>query len=110
MEETKELSELTRQERVSVTQADIREIKSEVSILSNQFRQVYDAIVGNAMTKDGGLVQRIIDTECELEKVKLRVLELERRETKAAIYVNIIYGTCGIIVSLIVNFFIKMFS
>lgn len=87
--------------QVAVTQEDIRVIKQDVSKLSSTLYEVHQAIVGNSMSRDGGIVQRVIDLETEASILGDRVLAVEKKRIKTDLYIRIIWGCGGVIGSLI---------
>lgn len=50
-------------QQVFVTQEDIRVIKNEVEMIASKLAVVHDALVGNPIGQDGGLVRRVFDVE-----------------------------------------------
>lgn len=78
-----------------VTQEDIRLIKQDVSKLSNTLSEVHQAIIGNSMTRDGGIVQRVIDLENEASSLSNRIIAISAKMTKAELYVKIIWAMGG---------------
>lgn len=96
------------QKLVTATQHDISEIKSEVTLLSIKLTKVHDALIGNEMSKDGGLVQRIIDSEQEVEKLKTRISTLESISNRQAFYVKVIWGLGGTTTATIFAYILKL--
>jgi hypothetical protein len=83
------------------TQHDIREIRMNVDELKKTLNEVHSALVGNDLAKDGGLVQRIVNSEQEVLKLSDRLTEVEKQNTKAGVYLRIIWGLSGCVASAI---------
>jgi hypothetical protein len=97
------------EKQVGVTQTEIREIKTEVKGLSKMVHEVHAALIGSEMTKDGGLVGRIIESEKQLFILSERVVEVEKMNAKAEMYLKVIYalsgsGATAIVISLVKHF------
>lgn len=92
--------------QVAVTQGDIRTIKREVEIVSDKVNDLHQAIVGSPLSKDGGMVQRIKDCEINLDKIKEEIEEIEKNNIKSNLYLKIIWGMCGAIAAIIINYFL----
>lgn len=93
---------------MEVTHQDIALIKTQVGDLSRTLNEVHTALVGNQMTRDGGLIQRVIDSESEVEKLKLRILELESKNSKTEFYVKVIWTLAGGMATLVFTFILKL--
>jgi hypothetical protein len=91
----------------TMEQNELFEIKQDVRKLAIKLTKVHDALIGNEINKDGGIVKRLIDAEEGLEVVKKAITEIEKQATKKGVYVNIIYLMGGGIVTLIINHFFK---
>jgi len=82
--------------QVQVTQEDIRNIKKEVEHIATKLDIVHDALIGNPIAKDGGLVKRITDAEIEIKKVSVIT-----RSNK--IYLNLLWCAAGGLVMAIIG-------
>jgi hypothetical protein len=57
------------QKQVVLTQEDIRGIKKDVTEMKDKLDLVHDALIGNPIAGDGGLVKRIATAEAQLAKM-----------------------------------------
>jgi len=97
---------MDKEQQVAVTQSDIREIKRDVTDLSMKVNEVHAALIGSSLAKDGGMVQRLMDCEQEVEHVKEKLVTVERTmqekieeakraNLKSELYIKIIWGLGG---------------
>lgn len=49
--------------QVHVTQEDVRQIKADVEKISSKINLVHDALIGNPISQDGGMVKRLDEVE-----------------------------------------------
>jgi hypothetical protein len=80
---------------MEVTHQDIKQIKEQVSDLSGKLTEVHTALIGSKITGDGGLIRRVIDSEAEVERLTLRIAELENKSGKTEFYLKVIWGLGG---------------
>ena len=71
---------LTEQEEIVKTRAGIRLMKLDVIEIKAAMAEIHTALLGSALTHDGGLVKRIVENEIRLEKLTVKVAEIEKRE------------------------------
>lgn len=57
------------QRQVMATQEDIRGIKKDVAEMKDNIDIMRDALIGNPLSKDGGLIKRMLDAEVEIKKI-----------------------------------------
>lgn len=88
---------------------DIVIIRKEIGDIRITVNEVKEALVGNGLAKDGGLVQRIIDTETRQDELEKRFNTIEKNEDKRALYVHIIWAMGGVIATAIVVALIRHF-
>jgi hypothetical protein len=97
--------------QVEVTQEDIRIIKHDVSKLTSTLEKVHNALVGSELGKDGGIVERLVQAEKELDviKDKVDVMEIERgkERLKTDIYRKITFFLSGTVAAAIIGAIIK---
>jgi hypothetical protein len=86
---------------------ELIEVKQEVRKLAIKLGKVHDALIGNEINKDGGLVKRLNDAEDALEALRKSIIEIEKAATKKQVYINIIYLMGGSILTLFINHFFK---
>lgn len=95
--------EAIKEVQVEYTQHDIREIRVKVEGLSKTLMEVHTALIGNPMAKDGGLIQRIVDSEGEIQTLKDKIAAIEKERTSSALYLKIIYLLGGLLFAGIVG-------
>lgn len=79
-------------------QKDIHEIKQKVD-------QVFNALLGNQLTQDGGLVGRIMDLEKENSDLRKKIEDIESKGAKSDIKMNIIWAVGGVLAAALLKFF-----
>lgn len=93
---------------MEVTQQDIQQIKSQVSNLSEKLTEVHTALVGSNMARDGGLIQRVIDSESEVAALKKRIDDIESKNDRTEFHVKIIWLLGGTTLALIFTYVLKL--
>lgn len=89
-------------------QHDINLIKNNLSTFGLKLSLVYDALVGNEIAKDGGLVEEIKKMKEFNRSLSSRVSKVERDQTRKQLYINIIYGAVGVIITLLITHFLNL--
>lgn len=87
---------------------DINAIKNNLSTFGMKLEMVYAALVGNEIAKDGGLVADIVSQQKQILRLKERIEKVEARESKRQLYLNIIWGAVGVIITLIITHFFNL--
>lgn len=83
------------QKQAGVTQEDIRIIKNDVAEIGTKLNLVLDALVGNSLSKDGGVVKRMFDIESLIPKVNSRLAEVERVYKEKLFYMKVLWFVGG---------------
>lgn len=78
---------------------DIKAIKEDVSKVGGQVREMYTALMGSEIGKDGGLVKRIVGLEEENIELRKEIQEMKMEAAKAGLYIKIIWGMAGALAS-----------
>ena len=86
---------------------DIHSIKNKMTAFGARLELLYAALVGNEISKDGGLVADISEHKVGMMELSKRMDRLEKSDAKKSIYVNIIWGAAGAIIYMIAQHFIK---
>ncbi|HXS58997.1 MAG TPA: hypothetical protein VN726_22895 [Hanamia sp.] len=87
---------------------DINAIKNNLSSFGMKLEMVYAALVGNEISKDGGLVADIAGQQKQILRLKERIEKVEAKETKRQLYVNIIWAAVTGIIVLILSHLFKL--
>lgn len=78
-----------------VMQKDVAAIKESVENLKNSVNKLYIAIGGNELTKDSGLVGKVIDQGIRIRELESRVNELERQTGQSNFKWKAMYTAIG---------------
>lgn len=81
---------MTDQEIIHQMQEDIRGIK-------NKLDQLFTALMGSEIAKDGGLVSRLERLEDENEKLRGKIEDMEKNTVKSDTRLNIIWALIGFV-------------
>jgi hypothetical protein len=74
---------------------EFKRLDKSVLELKETLIKVHDAIVGNELTKDGGISKRLYQAEKDLEDVKTRLENAEKKQIKYNVYVIIMWVALG---------------
>ena len=86
---------LTEQEEINKTRAGIRLMKLDVIEIKSGLVDIKTALLGSPLTQDGGLIKRVFENESRMDKLTIRVSEIERREDKQNVYIKILWTIGG---------------
>lgn len=91
-------------ERLFKVESQVSKVESQVSSIDSKLTQVVDALLGNALTKEGGFV-------VEIKELKSRVASLEEKLKVQTDYQKKIGWTIGIVVgiALITEYVVKLY-
>jgi hypothetical protein len=83
----------------------LTDMESKIDVIDTKLTQVVDAILGNPLTKIGGLMQ-------DIEVMKQKIEVLEKSQLQHENFKNRIYWTIGIVVgvALILQYFVNVYS
>lgn len=84
---------------------ELRILEVTVNEIKEQLAEVHGAIIGNPLSKDGGMSQRLIDAEEKLEELENRIFDAETKQVKYNIYTKIMWACAG---GCIMSFFAYM--
>lgn len=70
-------------------------LKVELSGMKKLLSQVHYALVGNDLTKDGGMTRRLEDAEKELLEFDKRLAEAEKKQIRYNVYTVIMWACVG---------------
>ncbi len=90
---------MSEQTKVDASRDEISIILKDVVDIKMKLHEMYVALMGSPLSKDGGLVFRIVNNEVEIEKLNKRIDENVKNETKNALYLKIIWGMGGFVLS-----------
>lgn len=79
--------------------------------MSKQMDRLETALLGSDLTKDGGLVGRIIELEKDVAVLEEKIEKLENEKSKSDIYVKILWAAggvvCTIFLTILLNYIFK---
>jgi hypothetical protein len=85
---------------------DMGLIRENLTTLNSRVQLVYNAITGNDLTKDGGMVQDIRELRELCRRQGERIETLEKKEVAKSLYVKILWLALGAIVTLILKHYL----
>jgi len=74
-------------------------IAADVAHMKTQVNEMYTALIGNGITKDGGLVKRIDDIEQRQELMDKRQEKIDSKQTVINTYIKLLWGAAAAIVT-----------
>ena len=82
----------------------LTDMESKIDVIDTKLTQVVDAILGNPLTKIGGLMQ-------DIEVMKQKIDVLEKSQVQYENFKNRVYWTIGIVVgvALILQYFVNVY-
>jgi|SRR5688572_9925889 len=97
---------------------EFKKLKNQVSSIEDKLLEVHGAIVGNPLSKDGGLTARLTLAEQEIESIKEHVDEMEKKQIKDLlqtektqatheVYTKIMWSALGGVAMLILAYVLK---
>lgn len=89
---------------------DIHIIKNSLSKLEVRLTTLHMALTGSVITNDGGLIVRIAESEKEIRILAGRVDAVEKRDSQRRLYIRIIYGAVGFLLSLAISYLAQKFK
>lgn len=70
-------------------------IEKQVYDIKKLLSQVHDAIIGNPLSRDGGMARRLHDVEKQMENLETQITETKMKQAKQNIYVIIMWTSLG---------------
>lgn len=74
-------------------------IAADVAHMKNQVNEMYTALVGNGITKDGGLVKRMDEMELRQELMDKRQEKFDSKQNVAGTYIKLLWGAAAAILT-----------
>ena len=84
-EQEEEKEKEKEKDRITVTRARIVGIRDDVDLIKANMQEIHTALLGSKITNDGGLVKRIVENEIRVEKLTLRIIEVENNQGKQGV-------------------------
>lgn len=87
----------------AATHGDLQAIKKDLEDVAETVREVHQAIVGNHLTQDGGMVRRLLECEKDIEDIQNMVETIERNNVKSNTYLHIAYAIGGAFLTMVIT-------
>jgi hypothetical protein len=81
-------------EQLETMEVRLSEMEDKIDVIDVKLTQVVDAILGNPLTKTGGFIN-------DIEILKQKIAELEKKQEKHDDFKKRIYWTIGIVVAVL---------
>lgn len=97
------------QERIEFKkmQTDLQILYTDVKEMRKSTDRLLVALIGDDITKSGGIVQRLNDHDTELDKLKKEIEQMKKDAVKQELYVRTLWLAAGVIATAIFNVFLK---
>lgn len=89
-------------------QNELLQIRTDMKDMKGKVDEMYNALMGNRITKDGGLVGRIEDLEKSDEKLDGRVSKLEDNHIRLQVYQRIMWTSVGFVAASIFSYILTL--
>lgn len=97
--------------KTETTRHEISEIKTSVAEIKEKTHQLYFALMGNELTKDGGLIAMILKVEVDALHLSDKIQIIENREDRKNFYISVIWAFAGTIfggiLTALITYFLK---
>lgn len=87
---------------------EMTQLHTDLSKMTEKVDEMYFALMGNKLAKDGGLVKRIENLEQNLEEVETNIETLVKKNVGFEVYQKVIWGAVGTIIGLIFSYVIQV--
>ncbi|GEM_PF-1923065 len=72
-------------------------------------KEVHEALIGNRIGQDGGLVKRVTKIENSVDEMCDRLEEVEKKEDQSSLYIKIIWTLGGTLVGTVLTLIARHF-
>ncbi len=86
---------------------DIHAIKNALTTFGVRLEVVYNALVGNEITKDGGLVKTVIEQKAEIMLLNDRIEAVEKQEDSRQQLIKIIWAIGSFLAAMILTLIVS---
>ncbi len=87
---------------------DLKLLEREVSGMKVTLGEIHTAIIGNPLSKDGGMVLRLENAEQQIEEFQLRLVNAEKKQIKYNVYTVIMWVLAGGCASMIFAYIVNI--
>lgn len=88
--------------------SELKSLKERFNEIKEILNEVHSAIIGNPLTKDGGMAARLIMAEEELERLKVTVSEIDKKQIKYNLYTRLMWVMGGAIISIVFAYILQL--
>lgn len=100
-------------ERLSNLEQKVTTVEGKVDMINNKLSTVIEAIIGNGVTKKGGLVEELSRESARLQLLEdTRIAALEAKVTKLENFYQRVLWTAGLIIgtTIVIQYVIQMYK
>lgn len=90
-----------------ITKAEFKTLELKVSDIKTTLDQVHGAIIGNPLSKDGGMAERLHGAEEKLIELEERLEAAERKQIRYNVYTVIMWICLGGVGMAILNYILQ---
>jgi hypothetical protein len=94
---------------MEVSKSEFLKLESSVSEIKQTLNQVHDAIVGNPLSKDGGMAERLTEAEKKLVQLEDRLELAEKKQIRYNVYTVIMWVCIGAVSMAIFVYVMQLF-
>jgi hypothetical protein len=87
---------------------EFKRLESTVRGIKDTLSEVHGAIIGNPLSKDGGMAGRLTSAEKQLEALEQRLEAAEKKQVKYNAYVIIMWTCVGGVAMAIFNYLLQL--
>lgn len=70
-------------------------MEQDIHSIKNKMDKILVALMGSDLSKDGGLVGRILDLEKNQESLEKEIAQIKKEKVKTELYVKVIWALIG---------------
>jgi chaperonin cofactor prefoldin len=74
---------------------EFKRLESTVRGIKDKLSEVHGAIIGNPLSKDGGMAERLTSAEKQLEALEQRLEAAEKKQVNYNVYIKIMWSCIG---------------
>lgn len=92
-----------------ITKAEFRTLEAKVSDIKTTLDQVHSAIIGNPLSQDGGMAERLHTAEEKIIELEDRLQAAEIKQIKYNVYTVIMWASLGAVAMAVFVYVIQRF-
>jgi hypothetical protein len=95
-------------EQETTLRAEFQKMESTVQDIKSKLSEVHGAIIGNPLSKDGGMAGRLTEAEDKLELLEQRLEAAEKKQVKYNLYIIIMWICAGGVAMATFNYILSL--